>query len=461
MAQKSSNKSKDIVAEEIVAVVGNNTIMLSDLEQQMERMEQDIKANGTVSSKSLKAQALELLLTQKLLASKAFADSMDKDLRPMDDRVNAIINNMVTDAGSIRNLERKMGKALYQLRADIGEQLKEIQMAQDMENVIRSKVSTTTPEVISFYDKLPKDSLPVIPQQYTYAQIVMNPPDNESRKYEIREKLLGFRQRILNGERFSTLATLYSQDRGSAIRGGEIGPQPLETFVKPFAEAAESLKPGQVSEIVETEFGFHIIEMISLKDGMAHLRHILLTPEFTVEETQKAVTMLDSLATEIRKGSITFEDAALKYSHDKNSKMNGGIVFNINPYYQTGDMRTASNKFLADELEAPEYRALSRMKKGDISNSFESTNRSINVYKIIKLVDIIPSHTAGLKYDYDMIESAALADKQNRAIEDWINRAIKDTYIYISPNYRDTEFERKEWLRPYRSLIDKNDNRIE
>lgn len=453
--QISQAVGQNVVAEEVVAVVGNMTIMLSDVEREAARMVDQSKENGFRLRRDPKSEALEMLLTQKLLASKAKADSLDKEMSPVDDRVESIVSGMVKQAGGIRELERKMGKAIFMIRSEMKSDLEEMQMAQMMEQKIRSKVSVNGPDVEQFYANIPVDSLPLIPQQYIYAQIVRSPPNNDARKFEIRERLLSYRQRVLSGERFSTLATLYSQDRGTALRGGEIGPQPLETLVKPFVDAVELLKPGQVSEIVETEFGFHIIELISLNEGQVHLRHLLLTPEFTVEETYKAARSLDSLTQLIRSGELTFEQAALKESDDKNSKMNGGMVFNTKNYYQTGDVRNASNRFVVDELDMPEYRALNRMKVGDVSESFESIDISNIVYKIVKLVDIIPSHAANLVYDYAILESATITDKQNREIDRWIDNAIVDTYIYIAPRYRDYDFERSGWIKPYRSLIEK------
>lgn len=453
--QISQAVGQNVVAEEVVAVVGDMTIMLSDVEREAARIVEDSKQNGVRSRKDPKSQALEIMLSQKLLASKAKADSLEKEMNPVDDRVEEVISEMVKQAGGIRQLERKMGKAIFQIKNEMKADMEEMQLAQMMEQKIRSKVSVNSLEVEAFYDKIPKDSLPMVPQQYTYAQIVKSPPSNDARKYEVRERLLGYRQRVLSGERFSTLATLYSQDLGTALRGGEIGPQPLASLVKPFVDAVESLKPGQVSEIVETEYGFHIIELISFKDGQVHLRHILLNPEFTVEETYKASRSLDSLANVIRSGDMTFEQAALKESDDKNSKMNGGVVFNTQRYYQTGDVREASNRFVIDELQPAEYRVISRLKMGDVSESFEAREISSIVYKIIKLIDIIPLHAANLVYDYDMIESATLADKQNREIDRWIDSAIGDTYVYIAPRYRNYDLDRNGWVKPYNSLIEK------
>lgn len=447
---------QNVVAEEVVAVVGDMTIMLSDVEREAARIVEDVKKNGVRSKKDPKSQALEMLLSQKLLASKAKADSLEKDMTPVDDRVEEIVAGMVKQAGGIRQLEYKMGKAIYQIKSEIKDDMEEMQLAQRMEQMVRERVSVNAPEVEQFYENVPKDSLPIVPQQYVYAQIVKSPPNNDARKFEIRERLLEYRHRVLAGERFSILATLYSQDRGSALRGGEMGPQPLVSFLKPFAEAVEALKPGQVSEIVETEFGFHIIELISLKDGDVHLRHILLTPEFTVEDTYRAARSLDSLAAEIRSGGVMFEKAALRESDDKDSKMNGGVVFNTRQFYETGDVRNASNRFATDELNPAEYRVINRLKVGEISDSFESMSLANTVYKIVKLLDIIPAHPANLVYDYDLIESAALSDKQNREIDRWLDGAIEQTYIYVAPRYRDYNFERAGWVKPYRSLIDES-----
>lgn len=442
------------VAEEVAAIVGNMTIMMSDIEAEAARIEGDRREHGSFSKRSPHDEAFENLLHQKLLASAAKADSLDKEMRPVDGRVEEIVTSMIKEAGGITALERKMGKPIFQIRTELVDDVTEMQLAQLMEQKVRAKVAVNNADVKAFFTGLPKDSMPQIPQQYVYAQIVKFPPTTSARKFEMREQLLGYRKRVLEGEKFSVLATLYSADRGSAVRGGEIGPQPLATFMKPFADAIESLKPGQISEVVETEVGFHIIELISLKDGQAHFRHILLTPDFSIEDMYRAAGALDSVANEIRNGKVTFNEAVVKESQDKQTKMNDGVVFNTNLYYQTNDLRNASTRFMVDELRADEFRVLSKMKVGEVSNSYESEDRASKVYKIVKLLDIVPAHQASLKYDYEMIESAALNDKQNRELNNWVDQAINRVYIYIAPEYRNVEFLRAGWVKPFRSLID-------
>lgn len=442
------------VAEEVAAVVGNMTIMLSDIEAEAVGIEARRKEQGTLSRRSAREEAFENLLHQKLMASAAKADSLDKDMRPVDGRVEEIVGKMVTEAGSITALERKMGKPIFQIRSEMVDDVTEMQLSQMMEYKVRDRVKVNNDDVVKFYNNLPVDSMPPMPVQYVYAQIVKFPPTTQARKFEMREQLLEYRRRILAGERFSVLATLYSADRGSAIKGGEIGPQPLGSFMKPFAEALQNLKPGQISEVVETEVGFHIIELISLKDGNAHFRHILLTPDFSVEDMYKAANSLDSVARQIREGKVTFADAVITESQDKDTKMNSGVVFNTNGFYQTQDLRNASTRFLMDELDAQDYRVISKLKVGEVSSSYEAMNNANRVYKIVKLIDIVPAHKVSLDYDYEMIESAALEDKKNRELNRWVDGAIERTYIYIAPEYRNLQFERAGWVKPYKSLLE-------
>lgn len=435
------------IAEEIAAIVGNSPIMLSDVESTAQRILADRKRNGQKTDQLPKEEAFEMLMLQKLLASQAMMDSLDKGMKPNDARVEEEVAKMIEAAGSVKALEKQKGKPIFQIKKDLQKDVREMELSQMMEQNVRNKVTITHNEVLEFFNSIPSDSLGMVPVQYTYAQIVKMPPSTDNRKYQIREKLLEYRQRILDGEKFAVLARLYSDDKGSAIRGGDLDPLPLEGFVAPFAEAVQMLEVGQVSEIVETEFGFHIIQLISKSGSQYHCRHILLKPKFTVEETQRVTAQLDSLVTEIRKNSITFEQAALVYSEDKDTRMNGGTVFNIAAYYNTGDLRQTSSRFVAEEIPPADYMIIRNMKVGDISESFETTdaNKGNTVYKVIKLTHILPAHNANIEDDFEILETVALMNKQGKVIDEWIDKTIDKTFIYITPEYKAFKME-KPWV---------------
>ena len=258
----------------------------------------------------------------------------------------------------------------------------------------------TPSEVRRFYKKVDKDSLPAISTQYKMRHIVLY-PDKEDAVMAVKEKLLEFRQRVINGERFSSLAALYSDDKESAIRGGELGMAPKAMFWPAFSDAAVSLKEGQISQIVETPDGFHLIQMIEKKGDMFNARHLLLKPKYSYDDKQKCITRLDSIRTAILSDSLTFDKAALMYSQDPKSYLNGGIMV---------DENTGSTYFEKDMLKPSDYAYLKDMKVGEISVPFESQDNEGHgqiIFKILKLEEIIPSHTADIDRDFIAIQNFA------------------------------------------------------
>jgi peptidyl-prolyl cis-trans isomerase SurA len=272
-----------------------------------------------------------------------------------------------------------------------------------------------------------------------------------------KERLLDMRERVITGQtKFSVLARMYSMD-GSAMYGGEMEPAPSSFYVRPFAEALEKLKPGQISEIVETEFGFHIIELIDKQGELYHCRHILLRPTFTRDELMEPANQLDSIANLIRLDSLSFDTAALMFSDDATSKHNGGIVSNSDILARMGaydGARMTATRFLKEDFSMQggksleDYAALMRLKVGEVSNSFQTTDIMGNqMSKIVKLVEIIPAHTASLEEDYIRLEEMALQQKQERVYREWLDDKIESMYIYIDPAYRSDDFENKNWIK--------------
>lgn len=315
-------------------------------------------------------------------------------------------------------------------------------LVQEMQRTVAGSITEVTPkEVQQYYRNTPKDSLPVIPTQYQYSQIVLY-PDVEKANMAVRERLLEFRQRILDGEKFSLLATLYSEDPGSAMRGGELGMSSRSIFWPAFSDAAMALKEGQVSPIVETPDGFHLIQLIAKNGDMFNARHILLRPRYTAEDRDSAFTRLDSMRNVVLEDSLTFQQAAWRFSQDFKSRTNGGLV---------ADPNTGAPFFEVDQLKPADYKVLQGMKEGEISEPFESVDdegRSGNtVYKIVRLEKIRPSHTATVEDDFNVLLDITSNRKSMDAIENFIRDKQATTYIVIDPMFQKCDFERDGWVK--------------
>lgn len=438
-----------VMVDKIVAVVGNSAIFYSDVYSGSQQIEAQRKKDGVTSDRSAMSESLEKLLFQKLLYNQAQLDSVRVNTSGIIASVEARIEQMIQEAGSIPALEAQYGKPIFDIRSAERANAEETSYVQMMQYEVTSNVKITPGEVERFYKKINKNELPIIPEQYVYAQIVKYPSSTKEAKQRARENLLEMRERINNGTRFDLLARMYSVDNGTAMKGGEMDYMPLDGFVKPFADALAKLQPGQVSEIVETEFGFHIIQLIDKKGKLYKCRHILLKPTFTDSELLEGGIFLDSLAKVIRNDSITFEKAALKYSEDKYSKQNGGVVTNheLLEFYGANDTSYSTTKFYKEELRN-EYAMIRNLKQGDVSDSYQAQDLRGNMLsKIIKLIEIIPAHTASMKDDYLRLEELALAQKQSEVFEKWLDKKIDAMYIRIEPDFRYDDFMNKKWIK--------------
>lgn len=438
-----------VVVDELVAIVGDAPIMLSDVQRAKLVLIEQLKSKGVNTSQDPDDQAFELMLLNKFMSSCARRDSLDKGMNKnmIAEMVEQNVAQMVDVAGGVKPLERRYGKAIFQIKKDIEREMLDNELGRMMQNKVREDVVVTFGDVARFFDKLPKDSLPDMPPQYQYSQIVKMPEATEERKFKIREQLLEFRSRVLSGEKLSVLARLYTQDLASKSRGGEMTLSSRE-LIPSFLQALEMLETGQISEIVETEYGMHIIELMSKKGDQYHFRHLLLKPEFTIDEEVKVISLLDSVKNEILAERLTFVNAADRYSNDKESSQNGGRVMNLRAYMQSGgDISMAGSSFPLDELDPNDYRYLNQLQEGEMSIPYENVDSKGNrVYKIVKLDKKLPSHAASLDIDYDILAQITRSDKQNRELDKWIDQNIEKIYVYISPSYRNINFDRKQWL---------------
>ena len=453
----SAQQRRQVMLDKVVAVVGGSSVLHSELVEYSEALVQQRRQMGYTSDRDPMDEALEALLEQKLLYNQALIDSVEANASDITSRVEAYVQALVAEEGGIAELEAKEHMPIFTYREMLRQRYEEQAYAQAMKAQVVGKVTVVPGEVERFYKRIDKDSLPMIGEQYVYAHITKFPSSLKEAQQRTKERLLDMRERVITGKtKFSVLARMYSLD-GSAMYGGEMEPMPAAYFVRPFAEALEKLKPGQISEIVETEFGFHIIELIEKRDNLYHCRHILLRPTFTRDELMEPAEQLDSIARLMRLDSLTFEEAALRFSDDASSKHNGGIVSNTDVLERMGvydGARMTATRFLKEDFSAQggksldDYAALMRLKVGEVSDSFQTTDLMGNqMSKIVKLVEIIPAHVASLEDDYIRLEEMALQQKQDRVYREWLNDKIMSMYVYIDPEYRSDSFENKNWIK--------------
>ncbi len=405
----SAQKYKGIV-DKTVAVVGGETILLSDIEAEVQQM----RATGAGSDRDLRCEVLENMLDAKIFLMQARIDSLTVNNDMVQGNLAQRIDWFRTQLGGDEEMEKYFGKPLYKLRQEWQKALEEQSLTD-----------------------------PVVPVKYQLSQICLY-PDREKAAMAVKEKLLSLRERIMNGEKFSTLARIYSEDPGSARRGGELGLASKSIFWPAFSDAAMALRPGTISQIVETPDGFHIIEVIEKKGDMFNARHILIKPQYTAEDREKAFHKLDSLRSKILEEEISFTMAARFFSEDPATRTNGG---------QMADPATGSAYFEIDQLKPADYAAIKDLKVGEISEPVESQDnegylqgRTGNlVYKIIKIDKIVPAHTATFEHDYTQILDKVKEIKQKEAVDAFLAGKVKDTYIIIDPLFHECEFTREVW----------------
>jgi peptidyl-prolyl cis-trans isomerase SurA len=434
-----AQKYKGIV-DKSVAVVGGETILLSDVEAEVQQQ----RAAGSSSDRDLRCEILEAMMESKIFLMQARIDSLTVGMDMVQNNLSQRIDWFRTQLGGDEEMEKYFGKPLYKLRQEWTKTLEEQSLTEQARYSVASKISEVTPYDVQEYLKAtdPED-LPVVPVKYQLSQICLY-PDRAAAATAVREKLLSLRERIMNGEKFATLARIYSEDPGSARRGGELGMASKSIFWPAFSDAAMALRPGTISQIVETPDGFHIIEVIEKKGDMFNARHILLKPQYTQEDREKAFARLDSLKNAIQQEEIPFDLAARFYSEDLPTRTNGG---------QMADPSTGSSYFEIDQLKPADYAAIKDLEPGQISEPVESQDnegylqgRQGNlIYKIIRVDKILPAHTATFENDYNQILETVQQKKQMEAVDAFLNNKIKNTYIVIDPLFAECDFSREAW----------------
>ncbi len=432
--QVSAQTKQDSIIDGIVAIVGGNVVLISDIENQYLQLRSQGSIQGTAPK--MKCSILENMLFQKLLLHQAQVDSIQVTDLQVEGEMDRRMRYFISQAGSPERLEEHFGKTLLEIKNELRDVIKEQMLVEQTQQKITKDVTITPAEVKAFFRKLPKDSIPLINSELEVGMIVKLPAIGDAEKTIVKDKLKSFKDRIAKGDEFSTLAVLYSEDPGSAKQGGELGMFKRGEMRPEFEAAAFKLKQGEVSDIVETEDGFHLIQMIERRGEYINVRHILLQPKVTVANLNKAKIFLDSVATLISKKSMPFEQAVIRFSDDP-SKNSGGMMIN---------QASGTTKFESGQLDAKVFFVVDKLKKGEVSAPVLVNERGKQDYRIYFLKERTNPHKANLQEDYAKIQQWALERKKMDIVDSWINTKIAGTYIAILNEYRNCEFQRK-WLK--------------
>jgi len=418
--------------DKIVAVVGDKAILLSEIEGQFLNLE-----SQQTDKKELKCAILEQMIVQKLLLNQAEKDSVVVSDEQVDAELNKKIRYFIQQMGSVDKLEAFLGKSILQIKNDYREKIKHQLVIEEMQRKIAGDVRVSPSEVKSYFQQIPTDSVPLIESEIQIAQIQIKPPVNEAERKRVKDELSALRKKILDGKSFASMAAIYSEDPGSAARGGELGFINRGEMVPEFEAAAFALKGNkEISDIIETNFGFHIIQLIERRGETINVRHILMSPKPSVGDLEKGRLKLDSISTAIRMQKISFEDAAHRFSDDADSRQNGGLI--INP-------ATGSTWFPISQLDQNLFFIVDKLKTGEISEpSIQYMGEKKEAYRIIRVVSRSEAHAANLEQDYQRIQMAAENAKRERLIQEWISRKRKSFFVRIDPEFKDCTFK-NDW----------------
>jgi peptidyl-prolyl cis-trans isomerase SurA len=425
------------VIDRVIWVVGDEPILYSDIENEIQRR----KYEKTPIEGDPYCTIPEQIALQKLFIAGAKLDSLTVSDASVEQQVDGRIKYFISQIGSKEKLEEYFNRPMNKIKEEMSNNVRDQLLMQQMQQHIVSGVRISPQDVKRFYDKMPKDSIPNIPEMVEVQIIGIYPEITAAEEERIKSQLRDFREKIESGSyQFSTLAILYSEDRGSALQGGELGFMTKGKLVPEFANMAFSLyDKNKVSRIVKTEFGYHIIQLIERKNDQVNCRHILLVPKVGLKEKEDASNKLDSIATAIRMGETTFGEAALTFSEDENSKQNEGIM--INP-------QNGTTKFQLQNLPSDIAKVVYTMKEGEISAPFMYKNESgKEMVCIVRLKSRIKAHKANPQDDYQALKDMVTASKNQELIEKWIKEKQQETFIQIAPEYKNCQFRYPGWIK--------------
>ncbi|MFA9199239.1 MAG: peptidylprolyl isomerase, partial [Aquirufa sp.] len=377
-----------------------------------------------------RCQILEGLVVNKLMLAKAEIDSVIVEDKRIEAELNSRMEQMEGQYGSAKNIVEAYGKSIATLKEDLRSSLKEQLTGRKMQDKITDDVKITPKEVAAFFNEIPRDSLPYLPAEVEISHIIRIAKPNKNQKEELYAKLLDFRRRVEKGESFEDLAKVHSEDLGSGKRGGDLGFAKRGAMVAPFEAAALRLKPNQMSDVVESEFGFHLIQLLEIRGQEYHARHILLRPDYQKLDLTEPTKFLDSIRVLVQRDSTTFEKAAKEFSEDKTTQDAGGVIM---------DAANGGNRLAYDGTMDPAlFFALDSMKVGTVSTPIPyRTDDGRSAVRILFFKAKHPPHFANLKDDYQKLSQITLSRKKNNAIEKWFMKAKDDVFIFIDEEYKD------------------------
>ena len=424
------------VVDKIVAQVGDNIILMSDLEAQKL---QAIQA-GMAVTKEMDCTVLEELMYNELLLNQAKLDSIEVSDEQVDSEMENRLRVLEEQIGGREKLEQFYGKSVTQIKEEFRPIIKDRLLSQEMERTITADITVTPKEVSDFFSKIPKDSIPLINAQLSFQQIVHYPEITKADKKRAFDQLSEIRKNITGGKSFDTQARIHSMDPGSAAQGGKITAS-RGMMVPPFEAAVFSLEVGDISDVFESSYGYHIVKLLDRKGDDYVCQHILIIPEYTNNALEYSALKMDSCYALLKENKITWDDAVARFSNDEMTKQNKGIITNPISGEQTWDMEDLN------QVDQQIFLLTDNMEKGDITNP----NLYVDIYerkqgiRIVRLMDRKPQHLANLKDDYALIKRAAENDKKQRTINNWIKIKIGNAYVRIDESYQDCQF-RNPWF---------------
>ena len=427
------------VADEVIWVVGDEAILLSDVEQ----LRAQYEAEGMTLPGNPDCRLPEQIAVQKLFLHQAALDSIEVTEAEISQGVEQQINYWISMIGSKEKLEEYRKMPLTKIRQSLHDDYKNSQLAQRMREKLVEDIKVTPSEVRQYFRNMPEDSIPYVPTEVEVEIITRTPKIPIEEINRVKDELRGYTERIQKGETtFQTLARFYSEDPGTARNGGELDYTGRGMLDPAFAAVAFNLTDSRkISKIVESEFGFHIIQLIDKRGDKIKVRHILRKPRVSQEAIDEGINMLDSLTTEMANGKFTFEEAATYVSDDKDTRSNKGLMFN-----STEDGRTS--KFRMQDLPTEVARVIEKMKVGDVSPAFTMTNnRGKTVCAVVKLKSRVEGHRATITEDFQVMKDVVLSKRKAEFIHEWVKNKIKNTYISMKSRYKNGDYQYDGWVQ--------------